>query len=60
MKNNEHYNDKTPHDAMKNINDEGRRFFKFLHTIFYLADLAGFEVQGRIVLKDKKTGKVWR
>ena len=36
------------------------RFFKTLHTIFHIAELAGFEVQGRILLKDKKTGKVWR
>lgn len=49
--------------ALKNIERETReteRFNKLLATIFYICDLAGFHVEGRITLKDKKTGKVWR
>ena len=40
--------------------DESDRFHKLLDTILYIIKLAGFEVEGRIVLKDKKTGRVWR
>ena len=29
-------------------------------TLLGMCDLAGFQVEGRIVLKDKKTGKIWR
>lgn len=36
------------------------RFYKLLHTIFHVCEIAGFELQGRITLKDKKTGKVWK
>ena len=27
---------------------------------FYLCELAGFQIEGRIVLVDKKNGRVWR
>ena len=33
---------------------------KLLNTLFTICDMAGFRVEGRIVLVDKKTGKVWR
>lgn len=36
------------------------RFYNLLNTIFYICNLAGFHVEGRIVLTDKKTGKVWK
>ena len=36
------------------------RFKKLLNTIFYICDLAGFHIEGRLEIKDKKTGKVWR
>lgn len=36
------------------------RLNKTLKAIFLTCELAGFEVEGRIYLKDKKTGKVWR
>ena len=36
------------------------RFYNLLNTIFYICELAGFHVEGRIVLTDKKTGKVWK
>ena len=40
--------------------EESDRFHDLLDTIFYITELAGFEIEGRIVLKDCKTGKVWR
>lgn len=56
----EGYSDPTAFEALRNINRDEERFHKLLHTLFYLCELAGFEIEGRIVLVDKKTGKVWR
>ena len=56
----EGYFDPTAYEAMKNMEKEDERFHKLLHTIFYLCELAGFDIEGRIVLVDKKTGRVWR
>lgn len=68
MRNSEKYNasgckDLTAYYALKNIEAEERaeaRYKKLLNTIFNICELAGFQLEGRIVLKDKKTGKVWR
>lgn len=64
FRNSEGYPDPTVYSALRHIEEQERvekdRFHKLLHTIFYICELAGFEVEGRIVLKDKKTGKVWR
>ena len=54
------YFDPTAYAALKKIDEENERFQKLLSTIFYICDLAGFRIEGRIVLRDKRTGKVWR
>lgn len=59
-KNAEGYSDPTAYQAMKNIDQEDERFHKLLHTLFYICEIAGFQIEGRIVLVDKKTGRVWR
>lgn len=59
-RNAEGYFNPTAYEAMKNMEKEDERFHKLLHTIFYLCELAGFDIEGRIVLVDKKTGRVWR
>ncbi len=59
-KNADEYSDPTAYEAIKNIDKEDERFRKLLHTIFYICNIAGFEIEGRIVLVDKKTGRVWR
>ena len=59
-KNAEEYSDPTVYEAIKNIDKENERFHKLLRTIFYICDIAGFEIEGRIVLVDKKTGRIWR
>ena len=59
-RNAEGYFDPTAYAGMKNMEKEDERFHKLLHTIFYLCELAGFDIEGRIVLVDKKTGRVWR
>ena len=61
-KNTEGYPDMTPHKAVKNMDHqkEINRVHKLVHTVFYICNLAGFDVVERIVLKDRKTGKVWK
>ena len=54
------YYDPTAYEAIKNTDEETARFQKLLNTIFYICEMAGFHVEERIVIKDKKTGKVWR
>ena len=57
------YMDLTAYKAIENVEREAEaeeRFKKLLNTIFYICELAGFHIEGRITLKDKKTGKVWR
>ena len=54
---------KTEQDVAKAIDKEARdrkRFFSLLHTIFYICRLAGFKIEGRITMRDLRTGKVWK
>ena len=48
----------------KNVEQEqdkdDARFHQLLNTMFSLCELADFHIEGRVVLKDKRTGKVWR
>ena len=64
LKNHECYADPTAYEAIKNINKEelaeSDRFYDFLDAIFYIAELADFQFEGRLVVKDKKTGRIWR
>jgi hypothetical protein len=59
----EGYFDPTAYEAIKRVDKvckEEERFHKLLTSIFTICDLAGFQIEGRIVLKDKKTGYIWR
>ena len=62
-KNAEGYNDPTAYNAIKNVEQEqdkdDMRFHQLLNTLFSLCELADFHIEGRVVLKDKRTGKVW-
>lgn len=65
MKNGEGYSDPTAYEAIKrsqkNKTDEDEaRFKKLMKTIFNICELSGFHLEERIVIKDEKTGKVWR
>ncbi len=59
-KNAEGYSDPTAYKAIANTSAEDERFYKLLDMIFNICELSGFHLEGRIVLKDKRTGKVWR
>lgn len=54
------YFDPTAYEALKSVESDTERFQKLLNTIFYICEIAGFHVEERIVIKDKRTGKVWR
>lgn len=40
--------------------DDYKRFNDLLDVIFTICELSDFHIEERIVVKDKKTGKVWR
>ena len=52
--------DLTAYEAIKNLDKEDDKFHKLLNTIFHICELAGFEIEGRIVLVNKETGRTWR
>lgn len=57
------YMDMTAYKAIDKVDREieaEARYKKLLSTIFYICDLAGFHIEERLVIKDKKTGKIWR
>ena len=57
------YMDLTAYEAIRKADQEAEaeaRFKKLLSTIFYICDLAGFHIESRLEIKDKKTGKIWR
>ena len=51
--------DLTAYEAIRDIerNEDAK---KLISTIFYIVNLAGFRIEGRITLQDKRTGKLWR
>jgi hypothetical protein len=59
-KNSSGYSDPTAFEAVKNIDADTARFQKLLNTIFYICELAGFHIEERIVIRDLKTGKIYR
>lgn len=58
-KNGSGYYDPTAYEAMSNAETEAR-FKKWLETVFSMSELSGFHIEGRITVRDKKTGRVWR
>lgn len=53
----EGYSDPTAYQTIKNMDKVDERFHKLLRTLFYICEIAGFEIEGRIVLADKKPGE---
>lgn len=52
--------DPTAYQAMKNIDDEEEAFKKLFRTLRYICNVAGFEFDGRIVIRNKESGRVWK
>lgn len=60
-RNHEYYKDITPHQAERNIEADNRRRIKELvRLVKDIFKKHGFVVVERIVLKDCKTGKIYR
>ena len=63
-RNAEGYLDVTAYLGTKNViqeeNEAERKHRDLIHTFRLLADMAGFEIVGRITIKHKKTGRVFR
>lgn len=59
-KNAEGYSDPTAYKAIKVAEDESANFQKLLDTIFTICELSGFHIEGRITIKLKNTGRIWR
>ena len=59
-KNSEGYSDPAAYQAMMSLEIEELRFKKLLRSIKDVCDLADFEIEGRVVLIDKRSGRVWR
>ena len=52
--------DPTAYEAIRNIEADDDRFHKLLHVIFDMCELSGFRLDGRIILVDQETGKIYR
>lgn len=61
-KNGSGYPDSVASKAITRVDNDPdvRRFQDFLDVIFTIAELSDFHFEERIVVKDKRTGKVWR
>lgn len=53
-------NDPTAYEAIKKVDKEEARFRLLLDTIFSICELSGFHIEERIVIRDKRTGRIWR
>ena len=59
-RNNEGYHDPTPYYILKKEQLDEERFKRLMATIFYICENAGFHIEERIVIKDNRTGKIYR
>lgn len=55
------YSDPTAFAAIQRVDSEAiERRNKFLHTIWHMAECAGFRIDGRIEMTDLVTGREWK
>lgn len=54
------YPDPTAYEVMKKEEMEYKRFQKLLSTLFYICENAGFHIEERLVIKDIRTGRIWK
>ena len=59
-RNREGYRDVTAGKAIKSADRTPDRIMDVINLMKHCASVAGLEVVGRIVLKDRTTGKEWR
>lgn len=61
-KNGEGYPDPTAYEAIKRaepVDWEKERFMKVVGCILRICELSGFYLEEKLVLRDKRTGKIW-
>ena len=49
-----------PDDRYGRMGRDEKRIGDLVHVLRYVADGAGFEILGRVVLLDKRTGRVFK
>lgn len=54
------YIDPTAAEGITRADADYERFKKLLNLIFKICELSGFHLEGRITVRDEKTGKIWR
>jgi hypothetical protein len=54
------YVDPTAYKAITNVSEEDKKVSKVIKTLQAVAHLAGYEIVGRVALRDKETGREWR
>ena len=59
-RNKEGYPDPTAGDAIREADRPPEDLSRAIRRMKFAADCLGFEVVGRIVLRDAETGRVWR
>lgn len=52
--------DPTAYEAIKEVTEEDQRFQTLLRTIKNVIRLADYDLENRIELRDRRTGKVYR
>lgn len=61
-KNGEGYPDPTAYEAIKRAETDDpdrKRFLRVVGCILRICELSGFHLEEKLVLRDKRTGKVW-
>ena len=54
--------DPTAYEAVKKADEDAEyeRFHKLLGCIFRICEIAGFQIEKHLVIRDKRTGKLWK
>ena len=60
LRNGSGYVDHTAYDAIMSIEEEEIAKKRLIKTIRYICDLAGFDINSRIILENRKSGRIWK
>ena len=52
--------DLTAYNAIQNIDEEEEEFKKLLRTLRYICNVAGFEFDGRVCIRNKESVRVYK
>lgn len=51
--------EKNTRKKFRDLPKDAQRFYNLLNTLFNVCTLAGFRIEGRVKIRDLKTGKIW-